>query len=128
KTRNVVSALVDKFKQAKSNNENFVRVWGDGSSVRDFLYIGDAVSAILLAIEKYDNAEPLNIGTGIAASIKNLVDTVIQADSFSGEIIWEKDKPNGIAYRVLKIDKMKKVLNYTPATSLEEGIRTVSSG
>lgn len=122
KDRNVVASLINKFKQAKLNDENYVKVWGDGSSIRDFLYIDDAVKLILLAIERYNDVGPLNIGTGNATSIKSLVDIISKAYSFGGDIIWEKDKPNGIPFRVLKIEKMKGILNFVPQTSLEDGV------
>jgi len=103
-------------------NQEVVYIWGDGTSIRDFLYIDDAVRAILLAIENYNNIEPLNIGTGIAKSIRDLVDIFLRVSLFKGKIIWERDKPNGIPFRVMNIDRQKQFLNCNAITRLNDGI------
>ena len=122
-TSHVIPALIKKIIEAKKNNKKFIKVWGDGSAHREFLYVEDLVLSIIKATEKYNKSDPMNIGTGNMISIKKLVELISKICHFDGDIKWEKTKPNGQIYRMLDISKMKNNLNYTPQTSLEEGLK-----
>lgn len=119
----VVAALIRKFVEAKMNNAEKVEVWGSGKPIREFLYIEDAAEAIVRATETYDRLEPMNIGVGVGTSIKELVELIAKITEFKGEIIWDASKPDGAMRKVLDIAKMKKVLNWYPETSLENGLK-----
>jgi len=119
----VVAALIRKFVEAKKDNAPSVEVWGTGSPIREFLYVGDAADGIIKATELYDDTEPLNIGTGIGTSIRELVEMISEIVDFKGEIIWDSSKPDGQAKKIFDISKMKKELNWVPEISLKEGLR-----
>jgi GDP-L-fucose synthase len=123
----VVAALMRKFVEAKMNGAEKVEVWGSGKPIREFLYTEDAAEAIVKATEIYDSLEPMNIGVGIGTSIKELVGLIAKITEFKGEIIWDASKPDGAMRKVLDISKMKKVLDWYPRTSLENGLKKTIS-
>jgi len=126
KESHVVAALIKKFVDAKIEGKKEVVIWGTGSPIREFLYVEDCAEAILLAGEKYSDVEPLNIGTGIGTSIKDLVYMIKEITEFDGELVWDTSKPDGAMKKVLDVSKMRKVLNWKPPTPLKEGlIKTV---
>ncbi len=116
----VVAALIRKFVEAKQNVADAVEVWGSGKPIREFLYVDDAAKAILLAAEKYDQIEPMNIGTGVGTSINELAETIQQITEFDGPINWNTEKPDGQLRKVLDITRMKNALAWTPETSWQE--------
>jgi len=123
----VVAALIRKFVEAKMNGEKEVEVWGSGRPVREFLYVGDAAEAIVRATEAYDDVQPLNIGTGVGTSIKELVDKVSAIVGFEGEVRWNSSKPDGQMRKVFDVSRMKETLKWEPETSLVEGLgRTIT--
>ncbi len=101
-----------------------VEVWGTGKPVREFIYVEDCADAIVLAAEKYDDAAmPLNIGTGVGTTIRELAETVHEASGYKGKMIWNADKPDGAAMKVLDVTRMKQVLDgWTPPTKLKDGL------
>lgn len=119
----VIPAIIKKIYHAKTNNLNFVSLWGDGSPTRDFLYVDDAAKGIVLAAEKYSDPEPLNLGSGNEISIKELALLILKLMDTNIEIKWETDKPNGQPRRCVSIEKAKKVIGFEPKTSMEEGLR-----
>src|SRR5262245_48819326 len=118
----VAAALVRKFVEAKMQNEATVEVWGTGSPVREFLYVDDCAQGILLATEKYHELEPMNLGTGVGTSIRELAQTIQAASGYRGEIVWNTAKPDGQLKKVLAVEKMRRTLNWQPPTSLSEGL------
>jgi len=123
----VVAALVRKFVEAKMNNDTVVNVWGDGSPIREFIYVGDVADAIMLATDVYNDLSPLNIGTGIGTSIKELVEMIKAMTGYKGEIYWDTTMSPGQSKKILDITKMKKVLGWESKTSLQAGLkRTIS--
>ncbi len=125
----VVAALVRKYVEAELAKAPSVEVWGTGKPIREFLYVEDCADAIVLAAERYnDAAMPLNIGTGIGTSIRELSETTHAASGFKGKIAWNTDKPDGAPVKVLDVTRMKRVLDgWTPPTDLQGGLaRTVS--
>lgn len=119
----VAAALVRKFVEARIQNAATVEVWGTGTPIREFLYVDDCAEAILLAAEKYEELEPLNIGTGAGTSIRALAETIQRASGYRGEIRWNTEKPDGQLKKVLSVEKMRRVLHWQPPTTLHEGLR-----
>jgi len=113
----VIPSLIRKFKE-----HDDVIIWGDGSATRDFIYVEDAVDAIVLALEKYNGIEPINIGTGKQTSISELVKIITNITSFSGDIHWDKSKPNGQPVRMLDTSVAKTELGFEAKTQIYEGL------
>lgn len=118
----VVAALIRKFVEATLEGKSEVEVWGTGRPIREFLYVEDCAQAIVRAAEVYDDVEPLNIGTGIGTSIKELVEYVHDIIRYNGDIRWNTDKPDGQMVKILDVTKMKEVLNWVPPTDLRRGL------
>jgi GDP-L-fucose synthase len=120
----VVAALVRKFVEAEMAKAPSVEVWGTGKPVREFIYVEDCADAIVLAAERYnDCALPLNIGTGIGTTIRELSDAVCEASGYKGKMVWNADKPDGAAKKVLDVTRMKQALEgWTPPTDLRAGL------
>ncbi len=119
----VVSALIKKFVDAKLENKSEIVLWGDGSPIREFLFVEDAAEAIVRAVELEHDIEPINIGTGIGTTIKELAEIIMKHTEFKGNLIWDTTKPNGAARKVLDITKMKNKLNWLPKMNLEQGLK-----
>ncbi len=118
----VVAALVRKFVEATIEKKSEVEVWGTGRPIREFLYVQDCAEAIVRAAEKYDDIEPLNIGTGIGTSIRELTELVQGISGFKGQLRWNADKPDGQMVKILDVTKMKSILKWTPPTDLHTGL------
>jgi GDP-L-fucose synthase len=97
----VIPALIKKCVEAKERGDKSITVWGDGSATREFLYVKEAARGIILATQRYEGSEPVNLGAGWEISIKDLVVAVAQAAGFTGEIVWDQSKPNGQPRRCL---------------------------
>jgi len=117
----VAAALIKKFADALQRGARQVVCWGTGEPVREFIYVGDAAEAVARLL-KTDYFEPLNVGTGVGTSIRELAKLVASCVGFSGEIIWDASKPDGVSRKVLDVGKMKEVLGWSPPTSLAEGL------
>ena len=125
----VVAALVRKWVEAEINKAPSIEVWGTGAPIREFLYVEDCADAIILAAEKYDDAAtPLNIGTGVGTSIRELAETLSAVTGFKGKLDWNADKPDGCAKKVLDVTRMGRALDgWMPPTKLKDGLaRTVA--
>jgi len=121
----VVAALIKRFSD-EINNPSITN-WGDGSPVREFLYVKDAAKAIKISINSESDLEPINIGTGVGTSIKELADLTAKYMNYQGELKWDTSKPNGVMRKVLDVTKMKsKFPDFTPI-SFEEGLRQTIS-
>ncbi len=127
KESHVVAALCKKFVEAKLKGDKQVVCWGTGKPVREFLYVEDCAEAIALAAKVYDKQEPLNIGTGIGTSIKELVDLFEGVTKYKGSIVWDASKPDGAMGKVLDISRMKAELRWEPKTPLEEGLAKMTA-
>ena len=123
KSSHVIAALIKKIYDAKINHKKEIVVWGDGSASREFFYVEDAARAIVLAAEKYDQPEPVNIGAGFEITIKNLVNKLVKLMDFKGKIIWDKTKPNGQPRRCLDVSRAKKKFGFTAKIKFDEGLR-----
>lgn len=115
----VLAALIKKFTDAKGK----VGLWGDGTPVREFIYVGDAAEAIVRSVELAHDPEPINIGTGVGTTIKELALLIAKYSNFKGEINWDTSKPNGAVRKVLDVKRMKEKLGWEPKFSLEDGIK-----
>jgi GDP-L-fucose synthase len=119
----VIPALVRKFVKAVGDNEEEVIVWGTGKASREFLYVEDAAEAILLATEKYNKTDPVNIGAGKEISIRDLVNLIAKLTDYKGKIIWDTSKPDGQPRRCLDISKAKKEFGFEGKTDFKEGLK-----
>jgi len=117
----VFPALIRKFVEGKRNNAASVTLWGSGSPKREFLHVDDLAKAILVCLEKYDSDQHINIGTGEDLEIKELANRISKAAGFTGEIIWDSNKPDGTPRKVLDISKITN-LGWKPSISLDSGI------
>jgi len=113
----VLPAMIRKFHEAKDK----VTLWGDGSAMREFLYVDDLAEAAFKCMVNYDSEEIINVGTGKDITIKELATTIADVVGFKGEIVWDKSKPNGTPRKVLNVDKIKS-LGWEPKVGLREGI------
>ncbi len=119
----VISALIKKFADAAKNNKEYVEVWGTGKASREFLYAKDAADAILLAAEKYNRPEPVNIGAGFEIKIRDLVELIAKHTGFKGDIRWDTTKPDGQPRRCLDISKAKKEFDFEAKTDIDDGLK-----
>lgn len=119
----VIPALIKKCVDAIKNGEAEIVVWGDGSPTREFLYVDDATDAILLAAEKYNKSDPVNIGSAFEISIKDLVETIATETGFNGKITWDTSKPNGQPRRKLDVSRAEKEFGFKSNTTFKEGLR-----
>jgi GDP-L-fucose synthase len=119
----VIPALIRKVYEAQQRGEKELAVWGDGSPTREFLYSTDAARGIVLATQKYDEALPVNLGTNQEITIKNLVETICELMDFTGEIIWQTDKPNGQPRRCLDTQRAKHKFGFVAQTEFRQGLK-----
>lgn len=122
-TSHVIPALIRKMIEAQEGGEKQVVLWGDGTPTREFLYVEDAAEGIVLATERYDGAEPVNLGSGQEISIKDLAELIARLTGFEGEIVWDTTKPNGQPRRALDTSRAKKYFGWEAKTPFEEGLR-----
>lgn len=118
----VIPALIKKFVDAKERGDKFVIVWGTGKSTREFLYVEEAAEAIVMAAEKYDGPEPINLGASFEISIKELANLIRRIVGFEGGIVWDRTKPDGQPRRKLDTTKAKKEFGFESKVSFEEGL------
>lgn len=119
----VVAALVKKCVDAIKRGEKQIVVWGTGNASREFLYVEDAAKAIVLATEKYNESEPVNIGSAMEITIKDLVELIVELSGFQGKIIWDTTKPDGQPRRSLDTSRAKKEFGFQAQTNFREGLR-----
>jgi GDP-L-fucose synthase len=119
----VIPALIRKCLEAKQAGKNSIEVWGDGSPTREFLYVEDAAEGILLAAEKYNSSEPVNLGSGMEISIKDLVTLIARLTGFEGRLIWDASKPNGQPRRRLDVSRAQHEFGFKAQVTFEEGLR-----
>jgi GDP-L-fucose synthase len=126
-TSHVIPALIRKMVEAEARGEPEVVLWGDGTPTREFLYVDDCVEGLWLAAERYDGADPVNLGTGEEIAIGDLARLVRDATGFRGTIRWDASKPNGQPRRRLDITRAEDLFGFTAKVALEEGLaRTVA--
>ncbi|MBR2179245.1 MAG: GDP-L-fucose synthase [Selenomonadaceae bacterium] len=118
----VFPALIRRFHEAKINNKPSVTCWGDGSPTREFLYVDDLADLCIFLMNNYSGNETVNAGTGKTISIRELAELIAKIIGYTGEILWDKSKPNGTPLRLMDVSKAK-LLGWNYKIDLEEGIR-----
>lgn len=118
----VVPALIRKFIEAKDNNLDSVEVWGTGKATREFLYVDDAVKAIIDSVDCRESG-PFNLGTGVETTVKELVETIAHLVEYTGQIVWNSDRPDGQPRRFYDMTKFKEIYGYVPDTKLIDGLK-----
>ncbi len=119
----VVPALIRKCLEAKQNGKQEIVCWGDGTPTREFLYVEDCAEAIVLATEKYDGSDPVNIGTGREITIKNLTEEIAELTGFHGKIVWDTTKPNGQPRRCLDTSRARDLFGFVAKTQFRAGLQ-----
>jgi len=119
----VIPALIKKCIDARLNKKDCVTVWGSGKATREFLYVDDAAKGIVLASEKYNKPDPVNIGAGFEISIEDLVEKIVRLTGFKGKVCWDKTKPDGQPRRCLDTTRAKKGFNFEAKVKLEIGLK-----
>lgn len=119
----VIPALIRKFYEARQNNVQEVEVWGTGSASREFLYVEDAANGIVMAAEKYNKPDPVNLGSGEEIKIKDLVDLIKELVGYKGQIGWDTSRPDGQPRRKLNTDKAKKEFGFVAEMPFKEGLK-----
>lgn len=119
----VIPALIRKCVEAVATGADEIVLWGDGSPTREFLYVEDAVEGIVLATEKYDKSDPVNLGSGMEISIRDLAVMIAEMTGFKGQIVWDTSQPNGQPRRCLAVDKAEREFGFKAATPFEAGVR-----
>jgi GDP-L-fucose synthase len=119
----VIPALIRKCLEAIDRGEPEIVCWGDGTPTREFLYVEDCAEAIVLAAERYDGAEPVNIGAGFEISIKELVEVIVELTGFRGQIVWDPNKPNGQPRRCLDTSRAWEWFGFRAKTGFREGLQ-----
>jgi GDP-L-fucose synthase len=119
----VIPALIKKCVDAVENNSPSIDVWGDGSASREFLYVEDAAEGIVLAAEKYNKTDPVNLGSSFEITIKDLVAIIVKETGFKGQVKWDTSKPNGQPRRKLDVSRAKQEFGFVSHTTFEEGLK-----
>ena len=119
----VIPALIRKCVEARDRGDSFIEVWGTGSASREFLYVDDAADGIVLAAEKYDEPDPVNLGVGAEITIRDLVQLITRLARFDGEVRWDSTKPDGQPRRALDTSRARERFGFAAGTSFEEGLR-----
>jgi GDP-L-fucose synthase len=122
-TSHVIPALIKKCIDAIEEGRDEIEVWGTGNASREFLYVEDAAESIVLATEKYDRPEPVNIGSGMEIAIRDLVTLIAELTGFDGRIVWDATKPDGQPRRCLDTSRAQKEFAFKAKTELREGLR-----
>jgi len=122
-TSHVIPALIKKCFDAVKQRKEAITVWGTGKATREFLFVEDAAQAILLATEKYDKADPVNLGAGFEISIKELAGLVAELSGFKGKIVWDATKPDGQPRRMLDTSRAFEEFGFRAKTDFREGIK-----
>ena len=120
-TSHVLPALIRKFSEALDQKMDHVSLWGSGNPKREFLHVDDLASAVLLALEEYDDDRILNVGTGSDVTIKELAELIASITGFSGELQWDSTKPDGTPRKVLDVSRLRE-LGWSPKIALKDGI------
>jgi GDP-L-fucose synthase len=115
--------MIRKCLAAREQGAREVRLWGDGTPTREFLYVEDAAEAFVLAAERYDGAEPVNIGTGEEIAIRDLARQIAAVTGFEGELVWDASQPNGQPRRRLDVTRARERFGFTARVPFADGLR-----
>ncbi len=123
RSSHVIPALIKKCVDAIESGQDHIVVWGDGTPTREFLYVKDCAEGIALATERYNGPEPVNLGSGMEISIRELVHLIARLTGFKGQIRWDTDKPNGQPRRSLDVSRAREYFGFEAQVSFEEGLK-----
>jgi GDP-L-fucose synthase len=124
----VIPALIRKIFDAKEAGEDYITVWGTGKATREFLYVEDAAEGIILATEKYNKSDPVNLGSGFEISIKALIELIAEIAGFDGEIGWDTNKPDGQPRRCLDVSRAEEEFGFKARVDFREGLERTIEG
>lgn len=119
----VIPALIRKCVEARHRGDEQINAWGTGRASREFLYVDDCAEGLILALEKYDSPEPMNLGNGREITIRDLTELVAQTSGFTGKIVWDPTKPDGQPRRCLDVTRAAEMIDFQAHTTLEDGLR-----
>jgi GDP-L-fucose synthase len=119
----VIPALIKKFVDTVEQGSRTVEVWGTGEASREFLYVNDAARGIVLAAERYDKPDPVNLGAGFEITIRDLVDLISDLTGYEGEIVWDTTKPDGQPRRCLGVSRAREEFGFEARTAFREGLK-----
>lgn len=123
KSSHVIPALIRKCVEAKESGDDHIVVWGDGSPTREFVFVKDAARGIALAAERYNESDPVNLGSGFEISIKDLAEKIAEKTGFEGDLVWDTSKPNGQPRRALDTSRAKEKFGFEATTDFDEGLQ-----
>lgn len=119
----VAAAMIRKFTEAAASGERAVTLWGTGAPTRELLHARDAARALTLAAERLESSEPVNVGPGESVSIRDLAATIAPLCGFAGEVVWDRDRPDGQMERLLAVDRARELLGFEAEIGLREGLQ-----
>jgi GDP-L-fucose synthase len=119
----VIPALIKKCIDARERGDSFIEAWGTGAASREFLYVDDAARGIVLAAERYDGRDPVNLGVGSEITIRELTELIARLTGFGGEIRWDPSKPDGQPRRALDTSRARERFGFSAGTPFEDGLR-----
>ena len=119
----VIPALIKKIHDATVLSQPFIEVWGTGSASREFLFVEDAAEGLFLAAQNYDKGDPVNLGSGMEITIRQLVETLCRLMGYTGEVRWDNTKPDGQPRRCLDVSRAEREFGFKAKTGFEEGLR-----
>ncbi|MET0645976.1 MAG: GDP-L-fucose synthase [Pyrinomonadaceae bacterium] len=122
-TSHVIPALIKKFVDASERGEPAVEVWGTGAATREFLYVDDAAEGIVRAAEKYNGSEPVNLGSGMEISIRDLAELIAKETGYGGRLVWDASKPDGQPRRALDVTRAEELFGFRARVDFVEGLR-----
>jgi GDP-L-fucose synthase len=122
-TSHVIPALIRKFLEAKEQKRDTVVVWGTGQATREFLHVEDAADGIVLAAEKYEGSEPVNLGSGFEISLRDLVQLIARLTGFEGQIAWDSSKPDGQPRRKLDTSRAEQEFGFRAKVPFDGGLK-----
>jgi GDP-L-fucose synthase len=126
-TSHVIPAMIRKFDTARAQGKNEVVLWGDGSPTREFLYVDDAARGLVEAAERYDDADPINLGAGFEISMADLARSIAEKVGYSGAVVWDSTRPNGQPRRMLDVQRAKERFGFQAQVGFDDGLqRTIA--
>jgi GDP-L-fucose synthase len=119
----VIPAMIRKFVEARNRGDEAVMLWGSGTPSREFLYVDDAARALLLAGERLESSEPINVGNGVETRIRDLAEIIQRLTGYAGELIWDTSRPDGQPTRRLDVSRARELVGFEATVPLEDGLR-----
>src|SRR5450830_266827 len=123
RSSHVIPALIKKCVDAIESGDSEVVVWGDGSPTREFLYVEDAAEGVVLAAERYDRSDPVNLGSAFEISIHDLAQIIVEETGFTGKVVWDTSKPNGQPRRKLDTSRAEEGFGFHSQVDFRTGLR-----